>query len=136
MGCGASSLKSSNDHRDDLMPKPSTKYDEVQKTSRYTRSNSGVGTDFHHSTQRTQSYSGDQEYHAAPQSQPSAEERSQSDAYAAKHAAKARAYVDHEGEGKKHQPTKKELREQAERRMAGRWRSGGQELGIAQIGFA
>ncbi len=39
MGCGASSLKSSNEHRDDLNPKPHTQ-NEVRQTSGFTRSNS------------------------------------------------------------------------------------------------
>ena len=110
MGCGASSLKSTDEHRDDLAPKVYNQ-NEVRKTSGFTRSNSAGAV-------------------------PTADDYGNNTSYSnTGRESEATRLLGKDDTGEAKQKTKKELLAQAKARQAGRL-SDTMHLQIAGMGFS
>ena len=112
MGCGASSLNASNEHRDDLAPKPHTQQEVNKTSSGFSHSNhsAGVGprgddyggaNDTRYSESGGGAETGEDDLKKPPQ-----------------------------------QKTRKELIAEAKARRAGGWRNDGQQLQIGMMGIS
>ena len=122
MGCGASSLKSTNEHRDDLAPKPHTQH-ELTKTSGFTRSNSAGAipkADDYGANTRSSGYEGEKQSSNDKATSAVKEVRGRGESYDAE-AAK--------------QKSKKELLAEAKARRAGGWQEQS-PVQIAGIAFS